>query len=56
MANALRGGDGLALRVAAQNLATLCPGVLRPLNEPVRVSTAYEALTTALALTVVPPT
>jgi phosphoribosyl-AMP cyclohydrolase len=47
--------DDLALRLAAQDLARLCPSVLRPLNPEVRVGTRREALLAALAFPVSPP-
>jgi phosphoribosyl-AMP cyclohydrolase len=53
-ANALA-SDDLAVRLAARSVAALRPGVLLPMNESVVVGTAYEALTRALALRVVPP-
>jgi hypothetical protein len=48
-------GDDLALRLATQDLARLCPSLLRPLNPEVRVSTRREALRAALAFPVSPP-
>lgn len=53
--HALAGGDELALRLAAQGLAGLCPSVLRLLNPEVRAGTRYEALLAALDFPVAPP-
>ena len=48
-------GNDLALRLAAQVLARLCPSVLQIINPEVRVGTRHEALLAALALPVSPP-
>jgi len=48
-------GDEVALRLATQQIAQLCPGMLVPLNEPAFPGTRLEAIKSALALTVVPP-
>lgn len=53
--NAQLRSDELALRLAAQELATLCPSVLRPLNPPAAPRSPYEALHAVLALPVAPP-
>ena len=53
--NALRRGDELALRLAAQVLAQLCPSLLRPLNPPVAPAHRHAALLAALAFPVAPP-
>jgi len=47
--NALREGNDLAVRLAAQNLARLCPTLLRLLNPDVRAETHLGALEAALA-------
>jgi phosphoribosyl-AMP cyclohydrolase len=52
--NALRKNDDLAMRIAGQKLARLCPGLLRPLNPEVRPSNRREALRAALDLPVAP--
>jgi phosphoribosyl-AMP cyclohydrolase len=54
--NALARGDDLALRLAAQGLAGLCPSVLRPLNPPVSAGSRTEALRLVLDFPVAPPT
>jgi phosphoribosyl-AMP cyclohydrolase len=48
-------GDDLALRLAAQDLARLCPSLLRPINPEIRVGTRRQALQAALAFPVSPP-
>lgn len=53
--NALARGDELALRLAAQGLAGLCPSVLRLLNPEARAGTRYGALLAALDFPVAPP-
>lgn len=53
--NARLRADELALRLAAQELAHLCPSVLRPLNPAVAPRSPYEALRAVLALPVAPP-
>ncbi|MCW5854043.1 MAG: nucleotidyltransferase domain-containing protein [Anaerolineae bacterium] len=53
--NALRVGDSLALRWAAHGQARLAPGLLAPLNPPVRAQTAIHALKLALDFPVAPP-
>lgn len=52
--NALRKRDDLAMRLAAQKLARLCPGLLRPLNPEVLPSNRREALRAALDIPVAP--
>jgi phosphoribosyl-AMP cyclohydrolase len=52
--NAQAAGDELALRYAAQQLAELCPSVLRPLNPSVRVGSRIGALRVALDFPVAP--
>jgi hypothetical protein len=52
--NALLRGDDLAVRLAAQGLALLCPSLLRPINPDVRPTHRHEALLAALAFPVAP--
>jgi phosphoribosyl-AMP cyclohydrolase len=52
--NAQRRGDDLAMRLAAQKLARLCPGLLRPLNPEVFPSNRREAMRAVLDLPVAP--
>ena len=52
--NALRRGDELALRLAAQTLGQLVPSLLRPINPPVAPSHRHAALLAALAFPVAP--
>jgi phosphoribosyl-AMP cyclohydrolase len=52
--NAHAAGDELALRLAAQDLARLCPSVLQPINTVPEVRTRPEALRVALDLAVAP--
>lgn len=52
--NALRREDDLAIRLAGQKLARLCPGLLRPLNPEVRPSNRREAMRAALSFPVSP--
>lgn len=53
--NAFAKGDDLAMRIAGQKLARLCPGLLRPLNTEVSPSNRREAMRAALDLPVAPP-
>ncbi len=53
--SALAADDKLQLRLAAQDLARLCPSLLIPLNPPVVAGTRTEALRLVLDLPVVPP-
>lgn len=53
--NARMRGDEVALRLAAQEIAQLCPSLLVPLNEPAFPDTRLEAIKSALDLTVIPP-
>jgi predicted nucleotidyltransferase len=53
--NARRRGDEIAMRLAVQEIAWLCPTLLVPLNEPRTPGTRPEALKAALDLEVVPP-
>jgi len=53
--NADVAGNELALRLAAQGMAQLCPSLLRLVNPEVRVGTRYEALLASLDLPVSPP-
>src|SRR5680860_211624 len=46
--------DEISLRLAVQEIARLCPGLLAPINEPVLPGTRPEALRAALGLAVVP--
>lgn len=52
--NAKLRNDELALRLAAQTLANLCPSLLRLLNPDVHPSHRYDALVSALAFPVAP--
>ena len=52
--NALAKGDDLAMRMAAQKLARLCPGLLRPLNPETLPSNRREAMQAVLAFPVAP--
>jgi phosphoribosyl-AMP cyclohydrolase len=52
--NALGRQDDLAMRLAAQKLARLCPGLLRPLNPEVTPSNRREAMRAVLDLPVAP--
>jgi len=56
VAAAALAGDEMGLRLAAADLARLCPSVLRLVNEPVTVACRREALEAALSLPVAPPT
>ncbi|MBO4206059.1 phosphoribosyl-AMP cyclohydrolase, partial [Micromonospora echinofusca] len=49
------GGDALGARLAANDLAMLCPSVLRLANPSVTVSSRRTAFAAALALPVAPP-
>lgn len=53
--NALIASDELPLRLAAQQMAALCPSLLIPLNTPAPVRTPSEALKTILAFPLAPP-
>lgn len=53
--NARMRGDEVALRLAVQQIAQLCPALLVPLNEPAFPGTRPEAINSALDLTVVSP-
>ena len=52
--NAHARGDEVALWLAVQEIAQLCPALLAPLNEPVCPGTRPEALRAALAFAVMP--
>lgn len=52
--NALQRNDDLAMRLAGQELARLCPGLLRPLNPDVFPSNRREAMQAALAFPIAP--
>ncbi|HEY7126620.1 MAG TPA: nucleotidyltransferase domain-containing protein [Ktedonobacterales bacterium] len=52
--NAYLTGDELCLRLAAHNLAELCPSLLGPMNQVEPVSTQCEALKTMLSFSVAP--
>ena len=52
--NARRRGDDLAMRLAAQKMARLCPTLLRPLNPAVFPSNRREAMRAVLGLPVAP--
>lgn len=52
--NAWLRGDELALRLAVQEIAQLCPSLLGPFNDPVYPGTRPEALRAALDLPVAP--
>jgi phosphoribosyl-AMP cyclohydrolase len=52
--NALGRQDALALRIAAQKLARLCPGLLRPLNPELVPANRREAMLAVLDLPVAP--
>jgi phosphoribosyl-AMP cyclohydrolase len=52
--NALARGDELALRLAAQTLATLCPSLLRPINPDVQPTHRHDALMAVLNFPVAP--
>lgn len=52
--NALQEDDDLAMRLAGQKLARLCPGLLRGLNPAVRPSNRREAMRAALDLPIAP--
>ena len=56
VANAMRAGDDLGVRMAAQTLAQLCPSVLRPINPEVWAGSPRTALDAALALPIAPAT
>ncbi len=53
--NARAAGDELALRLAAQELAHLCPSLLRLINRETRVGSRLEALRAVLDLPASPP-
>jgi phosphoribosyl-AMP cyclohydrolase len=53
--NAHAASNELALRLAAQGMAQLCPSLLRLVNPEVRVGTRYEALLASLDFPVSPP-
>lgn len=53
--NAYVADNALALRLAAQGMAQLCPSLLRLVNPEVRVGTRYEALLASLGLPISPP-
>lgn len=48
-------GDGPALRLAAQDVASLCPSLLQTLNPAVRAGTRSESLQLALTFPISPP-
>lgn len=52
--NAMRRGDDLAMRLAAQKMARLCPTLLRPLNPESFPSNRREAMRAVLAFPVAP--
>lgn len=52
--NAMRRGDDLAMRLAAQKLARLCPTLLRPLNPEALPSNRREAMRAVLGFPVAP--
>lgn len=52
--NARRRGDDLAMRLAAQKLARLCPTLLRPLNPDALPSNRREAMRAVLGFPVAP--
>lgn len=52
--NACTKGDDLAMRIAGQILARLCPGLLRPMNPEVFPANRREALRAALDFSVAP--
>ena len=52
--NARGKGDDLAMRIAAQKLARLCPGLLRPLNAEVLPSNRRDAMYAVLGFPVAP--
>jgi phosphoribosyl-AMP cyclohydrolase len=52
--NAHAAGDELALRLAAQDLARLCPSLLQPLNTVAAVQSRPEALRAALGFAIAP--
>jgi phosphoribosyl-AMP cyclohydrolase len=54
VANAYRRGDELGVRLAAQDLARSCPGLLQPLNPRSTVGSRGAALRAALGFPVVP--
>lgn len=52
--NAFAKSDDLAMRIAGQKLARLCPGLLRPMNPEVFPANRREAMRAALDLPVAP--
>jgi phosphoribosyl-AMP cyclohydrolase len=52
--NAAIRGDDLAMRIAGQKLARLCPGLLRPLNPDVLPASRRQAMQVLLAFPVAP--
>lgn len=52
--NAMRRGDDLAMRLAGQKMARLCPTLLRPLNPQVFPSNRREAMRAVLEFPVAP--